>query len=112
MPSPQPPHPAPQALRGGGDGGSVVKKGPPPIPKNAPGPIKGEGDLQPAPPVPALNWKDREPAIPGSIFLIIAAYREQRGARGIASAFANAAHPEKLYVGLFQQVSRHANVRS
>ena len=38
-----------------------------------------------------------------TIFMSIAAYREQRGARTIASAFANAKYPQRLFVGLYQQ---------
>lgn len=39
----------------------------------------------------------------GTIFIVIAAYREHRGAKTLASAFGTAAHPERLFVGIFQQ---------
>lgn len=38
-----------------------------------------------------------------TIFISIAAYREQRGPRCIASAFNKAKHPDRIFVGLFQQ---------
>jgi len=38
-----------------------------------------------------------------TIFVSIAAYREQRGPRTIAGLFEKAAHPERIFVGLYQQ---------
>ena len=39
-----------------------------------------------------------------TIFLSIAAYREQRGPKCIAHAFAMAKNPDRIFVGLYQQV--------
>lgn len=39
----------------------------------------------------------------GTIFLVLAAYREQRGSRTIAHAFKMATRPDDLFVGIFQQ---------
>jgi hypothetical protein len=40
---------------------------------------------------------------PPTIFLSIAAYREQRGPRTILGAFEKAKYPDRIYVGLYQQ---------
>ena len=52
--------------------------------------------------VHSASFKSGMPEKP-TIFVSIAAYREQRGARTIASAFANAKYPERLFIGLYQQ---------
>ena len=50
---------------------------------------------------PIANYSST--AGPPSIFLSIAAYREQRGPRTILGAFEKAKYPDRIYVGLYQQ---------
>lgn len=60
----------------------------------------------PAPPLPVARYTPRQPhpPMPGTIFVSIANYRDNETPRTLRDLYANAAQPERIFVGVFSQV--------